>query len=158
MKLKRSDESDYQPFAFEACFEQFGVYAGHWPELSALEAECSLDKVIEAACQPLALMKSTFGYLTEDIVSLSPETPDLEAVLEKYGKEHHHTDDEVRVILQGEGIFGFSTPQGPFHLSLQTGDWIVIPAYTRHWFTLTELKHVRALRVFKETLGWEALY
>src|SRR4051812_16609189 len=41
------------------------------------------------------------GYVTEDVISLSPATPNLEELLNNFIKEHHHTDDEVRFIVSG---------------------------------------------------------
>ena len=34
----------------------------------------------------------------------------------------------------------------------------MIPAYTRHYFYLGATQTVIALRVFKDTAGWEAIY
>jgi 1,2-dihydroxy-3-keto-5-methylthiopentene dioxygenase len=115
--------------------------------------------VLETVSTPLQTLKQTFGYVTEDIIGLTPQTPNLENILQKFRAEHHHTDDEVRVILHGEGIFGIVSPTGEtFELSLTQGDWIVIPAYTRHYFYLGATQTVIALRVFKDTAGWEAIY
>jgi 1,2-dihydroxy-3-keto-5-methylthiopentene dioxygenase len=115
--------------------------------------------VLETVSTPLQTLKQTFGYVTEDIIGLTPQTPNLANILQKFRAEHHHTDDEVRVILHGEGIFGIVTPTGEtFEVSLTQGDWIVIPAYTRHYFYLGEAQTVIALRVFKDTAGWEAVY
>jgi cupin superfamily acireductone dioxygenase involved in methionine salvage len=74
-------------------------------------------------------------------------------------QEHHHADDEVRVVLHGAGIFGFVPPEGEaFELEVEKGDWIVIPAFTRHYFYLTAEQTIIALRVFKESPQWEAIY
>jgi 1,2-dihydroxy-3-keto-5-methylthiopentene dioxygenase len=119
------------------------------------------EAVLETVAQPLATLKATFGYLTEDIIGLTPETPNLGGILTQFRAEHHHTDDEVRVILHGEGIFGIIPSAGkgdPFEVSLTQGDWIVIPENTRHYFYLTCANTVIALRVFKNNPQWEAIY
>ena len=54
---------------------------------------------------PLDALKAANGYIEQDIVELSPETPNLEALCAKFVDEHLHTDDEVRYVLEGEGIF-----------------------------------------------------
>ncbi len=116
-------------------------------------------QIIETFRAELDAIKATHGYLTEDIVSLSPETPNLDAILAKFDKEHHHTDDEVRVILYGHGIFGIVPQEGdPFEIHMEAGDMIIVPAYTRHWFTLKEDREVVALRIFMTPAGWEAIY
>jgi 1,2-dihydroxy-3-keto-5-methylthiopentene dioxygenase len=120
------------------------------------EYQAQIFKAIEA---PLKALKEAHGYLSEDVVCLSPETPNLDAILAKFDKTHHHTDDEVRVVLSGNGIFGIVPPDSePFDIHVQAGDLIVVPAYTRHWFTLAEDRFIVALRVFMTPAGWEAVY
>jgi 1,2-dihydroxy-3-keto-5-methylthiopentene dioxygenase len=38
------------------------------------------------------------------------------------------------------------------------GDLISVPAYTRHWLTLTDLRKVKAIRIFERKDGWGAVY
>jgi 1,2-dihydroxy-3-keto-5-methylthiopentene dioxygenase len=121
------------------------------PELETL--------VLNWVKEPLSALKQQYGYTTEDIVALWPTTPGLEEKLAPFKQEHHHTDDEVRIILHGSGVFGFAPPnRAPYTLHLQAGECIVIPAYSRHWFTLGEEKTVVALRVFKQNPSWVAVY
>ncbi|MBY0404494.1 MAG: cupin domain-containing protein, partial [Cyanobacteria bacterium] len=148
-----------------------GITWGEWPfhqsgkTLSPeLCHQASVDpsvhgEIIAFFQEPLQRVKAEKGYLTEDIVSLSPDTPDLEKILAMFDQEHHHTDDEVRVILDGEGIFGIVPNSGsPFEIHMTSGDFIVVPAMTRHWFKLTSLKRVVALRIFTSKAGWTAIY
>ena len=53
----------------------------------------------------LSRIKQQRGYKDEDEVSLSTETPNLEMICAKFDKEHSHTLDEVRFVVEGEGIF-----------------------------------------------------
>ena len=50
-------------------------------------------------------MKRRGGYVTADVIDVNPETPNLEAMLARFDKEHTHSEDEVRFILAGRGIF-----------------------------------------------------
>ena len=43
--------------------------------------------------------------MTADVINVTPETPGLDAMLEKFSKEHTHTEDEVRFTVKGGGIF-----------------------------------------------------
>ncbi len=62
-------------------------------------------------------------------------------------------------ILSGAGIFGIVPPEGdPFEIQVEAGDLLIVPAMTRHWFTLTETKQVVALRIFTTAAGWTAIY
>ena len=150
----------------DAC-TRAGIYVGQWSldDLAKLDGEAILashdvqSQALEAVKTPLAQLKRRFGYQYEDIVGLTPNTPNLDGILQAFRPEHHHTDDEVRVVLHGAGIFGFVPSVGdPFELEVQRGDWIVVPALTRHYFYLTETQTIIALRVFKDSPKWEAIY
>jgi 1,2-dihydroxy-3-keto-5-methylthiopentene dioxygenase len=99
------------------------------------------------------------GYVTEDVISLSPATPNLDELLNNFIKEHHHTDDEVRFIVSGHGIFAIQGPNGRFvDVELEPGDLISVPENYRHYFTLMEDKQVVAVRIFKAKEGWVPIY
>ena len=50
-------------------------------------------------------LKDERGYIEQDQVELRPDTPNLEAICAKFDDEHLHDEDEVRFVLEGEGIF-----------------------------------------------------
>ena len=50
-------------------------------------------------------MKRRGGYVTADVIDVNAATPNLEAMLARFDKEHTHDEDEVRFILAGRGIF-----------------------------------------------------
>lgn len=173
MFLRQGDKIITEAWQIATLCDPLNIERGTW-NLDALdEAVCQQAAqnpvfqahILDAIQAPLSALKTKNGYLTEDIVCINAETPDLPGLLKKFEQEHHHTDDEVRVILHGEGVFGIvpgiiqhqETGQ-PFEIHMQAGDLIVVPAYTRHWFTLTSLRQVVALRVFKTPAGWTALY
>jgi 1,2-dihydroxy-3-keto-5-methylthiopentene dioxygenase len=144
-----------------------GVHWGTWPPrcfegadyAELLQLPEQHEPVLATVAEPLAVLKQAHGYVSEDIVGLTPATPNLEGILQQFRAEHHHADDEVRVILHGQGIFGLVPPHAPpFELALEQGDWIVIPANTRHYFYLGPQRTVIALRVFKDDKGWQAIY
>ncbi|MBB6669166.1 cupin domain-containing protein [Cohnella nanjingensis] len=98
------------------------------------------------------------GYKTWDIVVLSESTPNIEELLKKFEQIHTHTEDEVRAITAGEGIFIIRGDEsvGYFDVILSAGDVISVPEGSVHFFTLTEAKKVVAVRLFIETEGWIA--
>lgn len=99
------------------------------------------------------------GYLTADVISLSEDTPNLEQLLVNFQQEHHHTDDEVRFIVSGHGIFVIQGTDGHFFdVELNPGDLISVPENYRHYFTLMEDRKVVAVRIFKTPDGWVAIY
>ena len=114
--------------------------------------------IIEAYKEELEKLKKEKGYITEDIVILSDKTPNLEALLEKFKREHHHIDDEVRFVVDGSGIFPIKLDGEVVEVHVEAGDLIVVPAGARHWFELDENRKIKCIRVFKTPAGWEAIY
>lgn len=98
------------------------------------------------------------GYRTWDIITLSEATPNLEELLAKFENVHTHTEDEVRAITAGQGIFIIKGTDdvGYFDVELQAGDVISVSENTPHFFTLMENKQIVAVRLFIETEGWIA--
>lgn len=99
------------------------------------------------------------GYQSRDLIVLNPDTPNLKGLLEKFSRPHTHADDEVRYIVDGEGVFGFVCPDGSqMELTIQPEEYINVPAGTEHWFYLTSLSRIKAVRYFVDTLGWTPDY
>ncbi|HEY8379939.1 MAG TPA: cupin domain-containing protein [Nannocystis sp.] len=99
------------------------------------------------------------GYVTQDIVELRPDTPNLDALLAKFKDEHLHRDDEVRFVLEGEGIFDVrGADERWIRIRVERGDLIVVPALLYHRFFLTEQRQIRCVRLFKDAAGWVPEY
>lgn len=108
---------------------------------------------------PLRDLMDRNGYLTQDEVALRPDTPNLDAICAKFVDEHLHTDDEVRFVLEGEGVFDIrSTDDRWMHVTVEPGDLIVVPAGRNHRFYLTDAKTIRCKRLFKDEAGWVPVY
>ncbi|MCA9543626.1 MAG: cupin domain-containing protein [Myxococcales bacterium] len=108
---------------------------------------------------PLDALKAANGYIEQDIVQLAPDTPNLDAICAKFDKEHTHDDDEVRFVLEGEGIFDIrTTDDRMMRVVVEAGDLIVVPADRHHLFLLTEKKHIRCVRLFQDAAGWVPHY
>ena len=98
------------------------------------------------------------GYKTWDIIALSEATPNIEELLKKFENVHTHTEDEVRAITAGQGIFIIKGDDntGYFDVELSAGDVIPVPEGQAHFFTLMENKAIVAVRLFIEPAGWVA--
>ena len=93
------------------------------------------------------------------MISVTPETPNLDALLEKFSKEHTHSEDEVRFTIKGAGIFHINPDNGPvFAVQVESGDLINVPAGTKHWFDLCSDKTIRCIRLFLDPSGWSPHY
>lgn len=108
---------------------------------------------------PLDRLKAERGYVEQDIIELRPDTPNLQALCAKFIDEHLHTDDEVRYVLEGEGIFDLrSVDDRWMRVTVEQGDLLVVPANLHHRFMLTERQHIRCVRLFKDSAGWVPHY
>lgn len=116
-------------------------------------------EVIQTFRSEIDAISARRGYVTEDVISLSPETPNLDQLLQNFLAEHHHDDDEVRFIVSGHGIFAIESLDGRFFdVELEAGDLISVPEGYRHYFTLMEDRRVVAIRIFKTKEGWVPIY
>jgi 1,2-dihydroxy-3-keto-5-methylthiopentene dioxygenase len=107
---------------------------------------------------PLEQLKTERGYVSEDVVELNPQTPDLTALLEKFSREHLHTEDEVRYVLEGEGIFDIRSKEDfLMRVCVEANDLIVIPANRYHRFKLAS-ERIKTIRLFKNTDGWTPVF
>ena len=114
---------------------------------------------VDASEGELARIRRERGYVEQDEVSLSKETPNLDAICAKFDKEHHHTLDEVRFVVEGEGIFDVRDQSDQWvRIHVETGDLIIIPAGKHHRFYLTPSKAIRCVRLFLNNEGWAPLY
>ncbi len=130
---------------------EFGVEYERW-DLSRVGEDASAEEVLAAYALEIEAMKERGGYTTADVIDIVPETPGLEAMLARFDKEHTHSEDEVRFILAGRGIFflnvdgeaggeaasGDESGAGRRVLSVEVhaGDMLRVPRGTTHWFTL----------------------
>lgn len=104
-------------------------------------------------------LKRERGYVDEDFVELKPDMPNIAEICAKFDKEHFHTEDEARVVVEGEGIFDVRDEADRWlRIEVTPGDAIVIPANTHHRFMLTAQKHIRCMRLFANHDGWAPLY
>jgi 1,2-dihydroxy-3-keto-5-methylthiopentene dioxygenase len=104
-------------------------------------------------------IKREHGYVDEDFVELRADTPNIDAICAKFDREHYHTEDEVRFVVEGEGIFDVRDERDRWiRIEVTPGDMIVIPANTHHRFYLTAKKQIRCMRLFANHDGWAPMY
>jgi len=104
-------------------------------------------------------IKREHGYVDHDFIELGADTPNLDAICAKFDQEHFHTEDEVRFVVAGEGIFDVRDEADQWlRIEVGEGDIIVIPAQKYHRFYLTAQKRIRCMRLFVNHDGWAPLY
>ena len=114
--------------------------------------------VAEHGPQLDAFMKE-HGYVARDEVRLDGSTPNLAAILAKFDVEHLHLDDEVRYVLDGEGIFDIRSLEDRWmRIVVEAGDLISVPRERHHRFLLTDRCAIRCARLFVDASGWMPHY
>ncbi|WP_313892761.1 cupin domain-containing protein [Psychrobacillus sp.] len=99
------------------------------------------------------------GYQASDVISLSDSNPNLDELLKNFERKHLHTDDEVRYIVSGHGVFIIQgKDERFFEVHLTPGDLISVPENITHYFTLAEDRKVVAVRIFVTPEGWVPVY
>lgn len=134
-----------------------GIDYERW-SLDRVGPDASADQVLAAYSDEIDEMKRRGGYVTADVIDVNPSTPNLETMLAKFDKEHTHSEDEVRFILAGRGIFFLNIQGRIASVEVGPGDMLRVPRGTTHWFTLCEDRRIRAIRWFQETAGWTPHY
>ncbi|AMW29660.1 MULTISPECIES: 1,2-dihydroxy-3-keto-5-methylthiopentene dioxygenase [Arthrospira] len=137
---------------------------GDNPEIRGLLSEAALDdhqkeQVLESLDGYFQQLQETAGYQSRDLIVLHPDIPNLDSLLAKFEQCHTHADDEVRYIIDGEGVFGFvGVDGGQMELVIEAEEYINVPAGTEHWFHLTDTKRIKAVRYFSNMSGWTPEY
>ena len=118
------------------------------------EEKAQIISTYESEIRDLAARR---GYEIWDVISLSDATPSIEDLLKKFEQVHTHTEDEIRAIVSGKGIFIIKSEEiGYFDVELEPGDVISVPENTNHFFTLMDNRQIVAVRLFIEKDGWVA--
>jgi 1,2-dihydroxy-3-keto-5-methylthiopentene dioxygenase len=137
---------------------KIGIDYEHWA-LDRVSIDTDPGAVLEAYSTEIAEMKRRGGYATADVIDVDPQTPGLDALIDKFKSEHTHDEDEVRFILAGRGIFHIRPAEGDVVVvEVEAGDMIRVPRNTRHWFNLCSDRRIRAIRWFQDKTGWTPHY
>jgi len=138
---------------------QFGIQYEQWNVERCVDPNASSEDILNAYAPEIDRLKKKGGYVTADVINVTPETPNLDAMLARFSKEHTHSEDEVRFIVKGSGVFHIHPDHHPvFGLQLDAGDLINVPAGTKHWFDLCNDRTIRAIRLFLDPSGWTPQY
>ncbi len=138
---------------------QFGIWYEKWDVAGRIGDNATQEEVLDAYGPEIERLKERGGYVTADVIDVKPDTPGLDAMLDKFKVEHTHSEDEVRFVVKGSGIFHVNPVTSPvFSVEMQEGDLINVPAGTRHWFNLCKERRIRTIRLFLDSSGWSPRY
>jgi 1,2-dihydroxy-3-keto-5-methylthiopentene dioxygenase len=148
------------PEEISAFLAPFGIWYRRFEGTDSLPDNPTDQEILEAYKEPIEQLKAEGGYVTADVINVRPETPGVEAMLNRFNKEHWHDEDEVRFIVHGNGLFHIHPQNGGpvFSIEVTKGDMIRVPQGTHHWFDLCTDRTIRAVRLFQEMAGWTPHY
>lgn len=137
----------------------FGIWYEKWEVESRVAADATDQDILTAYAPEIERLKQRGGFVTADVINVSPQTPGLDAMLQKFAKEHTHSEDEVRFTIKGRGVFHIHPENGPvFGIQVESGDLINVPRDTKHWFNLCDDRTIRCIRLFEDPAGWAPHY
>ena len=143
----------------EEFLKPFGIWYEKWDVENRVGADASNEEILSAYATEIDRLKEKGGFVTADVINVQPDTPGLDAMLEKFSKEHTHSEDEVRFTIKGRGVFHIHPENGPvFAVQVEQGDLINVPRNTPHWFNLCDDRTIRCIRLFEDPTGWTAHY
>ena len=155
--LEFGDRTYTDPVEIKTVMTRYGIPYECWGVRDL--SDSSIEGVLTTYAGDVERLKQERGYVTEDVIALDPSTPNLDVLRAKFIEEHHHSDDEVRFVVAGEGVFEINVTESErLKITAQPGDLIVVPAWRRHLFYLTPVSTIRCIRLFKDKSGWEAIY
>ncbi len=137
----------------------FGISYEKWDVEGRVGSEATNEDILDAYAPEIGRLKEQGGFVTADVINVTPETPGLDDMLAKFNREHTHSEDEVRFTIKGSGLFHIHPDNAPvFAIQVESGDLISVPTGTQHWFDLCDDRTIRCIRLFEDTAGWTPHY
>ena len=87
-----------------------GIDYEKWTPERPVGADATSEAILGAYGREIETLKARGGYRTADVIDVRPDTPNLDAMLAKFSREHWHDEDEVRFIIEGRGLFHIHPP------------------------------------------------
>ena len=138
---------------------EHGIDYERWQPAHPVRDDAPPDEILCAYATEIEQLKTRGGYVTADVIDVTPTTPGLDDMLAKFKHEHWHDEDEVRFIIAGHGLFHIHSKTGHvLAIEVSAGDLIRVPRGTLHWFNLCSDRRIRAIRLFQDTAGWTPHY
>ncbi|KAJ7571705.1 hypothetical protein O6H91_01G173900 [Diphasiastrum complanatum] len=100
----------------------------------------------------LETIKMDRGYKYSEVVTVCPkEMEDFEEKVKGFFEEHMHSQEEIRLILDGNGYWDIRDYDGKWiRFRVTKGDMIVLPPGMFHRFTIDENNYIKALLLYTD--------
>ena len=159
VRVPEEDRTIAQRDAVAAYLAEIGIQYEVWTPEHPTTADAPAEQILNAYSAEIERLKQSGNYVTADVINVNSQTPNLDAMLARFSREHWHDEDEVRFIIHGSGVFHVH-PQNSKVISIEVGpgDLIRVPRGTLHWFDLCSDRQIRAIRLFQDAAGWAPHY
>jgi 1,2-dihydroxy-3-keto-5-methylthiopentene dioxygenase len=137
-----------------AQLQKIGVRFEQWEASKPVQPGAEPEDVLAAYRADVDRLVAENGFKTVDVVSVSPDHPQREAMRAKFLDEHFHKEDEVRFFVAGAGLFTLHVDDRVYEIKCEAGDLIGVPDSTKHWFDMGPAPYFIAIRFFTEPDGW----
>lgn len=135
---------------------RIGVRFEQWKANALVKPGASQDEVIAAYQGDIDRLMAEGGYKAVDVISLTADHPQKDALRQKFLNEHTHSEDEVRFFVAGSGLFTLHVGGKVYEILCEAGDLIGVPDGTTHWFDMGPEPFFIAIRLFTNVEGWVA--
>ncbi len=150
--LLHSDQGD----EIAGVLAHVGINFERWEADCPVLPEMSGDEIIASYGAQIERLKRSGGYVTVDVVHMTPEHPQKDEFRQKFLAEHTHSEDEVRFFVEGQGMFYLHVAGRVYQVLCCKNDLISVPANTTHWFDMGPAPRFSAIRLFNDPAGWVA--
>jgi len=152
--IERSDD----PGRINAALAPLNVGFERWTAASELGVHADADFILNAYARDIDALKRRAGYQSADVVRMTPDHPDRDAMRAKFLSEHVHDDDEVRFFVEGTGAFYLRDDDRVLRITCMRDDLLSVPKGLRHWFDMGPAPAFCAIRLFTTPDGWVARF
>jgi 1,2-dihydroxy-3-keto-5-methylthiopentene dioxygenase len=146
------------PEIIRAVLADHGIAFERVTALVDLAADATADAVLAAYAPFIDAEKQARGYRTADVVRIVRGQPDTAPLRARFLDEHTHSEDEARLFAEGSGAFYLHTGAEVLQVVCERGDYLRVPAGTRHWFDMGPQPCFTAVRLFTDPAGWVASF
>lgn len=136
-----------------------GIVFEEWEAKFPIGPNDTQEDILKAYEHQLKPFMEAQGFGTADVITITPEVEQYDAIRSKFLAEHTHTEDEVRFFVGGRGLFWFHLNEEIFAVECDAGKLISVPKGVPHWFDAgKEQPYVHAIRLFTDSSGWTPHY
>lgn len=146
----------------QAALLKFNIKIECWQTQSELNSQAGANEILELYRDECKRIMQEHGFASVDVISMHSgsqlSSNELQKIRQKFLDEHKHADDEVRFFIDGQGLFCIHEAGKVVQILCGAGDFIAVPAHTRHWFDMGEEPNFKCIRFFGDEQGWIANY